>query len=121
MTRSPGACPVSPVIRPLLHGNEVTAFFATRRRRARSVPKGVATLEEGGKLKLVSKGGTERLLGVQMVSDRAADLIQLAGLGIRERTTADARVGTVDPPSHGERLIRLRRTTTTTSARCSDD
>ena len=69
---------------------------------------GRATGEEGGYLKLVFDGATERVLGVQMVSYAAAELIQLAALAIR--TGADARMLASQlsiHPSHGERLIKI--------------
>ena len=69
---------------------------------------GRATGEDGGYLKLVLDGGTERVLGVQMVSWAAAELIQLAALAIR--TGADARLLASQlsiHPSHGERLIKI--------------
>ena len=69
---------------------------------------GVATGEEGGYLKLVFEEGTERLLGAQMVSYRAAELIQLVSLAIRERTTAGTLAAQLSiHPSHGERLIKV--------------
>lgn len=64
------------------------AHRGSERAAGRQPPNGVATGEEGGYLKLVFEGGTERLLGAQMVSYRAAELIQLVSLAIRERTTA---------------------------------
>ena len=68
---------------------------------------GRATGEDGGYLKLVFDGTTEKVLGVQMVSWAAAELVQLAALAIR--TGADAQVLSSQlsiHPSHGERLIR---------------
>jgi dihydrolipoamide dehydrogenase len=69
---------------------------------------GRATGEDGGYLKLVFDGATEKVLGVQMVSWAAAELIQLAALAIR--TGADARLLSSQlsiHPSHGERLIKI--------------
>ena len=68
---------------------------------------GRATGEDGGYLKLVFDGTTEKVLGVQMVSWAAAELVQLAALAIR--TGADAQLLSSQlsiHPSHGERLIR---------------
>jgi pyruvate/2-oxoglutarate dehydrogenase complex dihydrolipoamide dehydrogenase (E3) component len=73
----------------------------------RGASNGVATGEEGGYFKLVFEDGTERLLGAQMVSYRAAELIQLVALAIRERTTAGTLAAQLSiHPSHGERLIK---------------
>lgn len=73
----------------------------------RGASNGVATGEEGGYLKLVFEGGTERLLGAQIVSYRAAELIQLVSLAIEERTTAGTLAAQLSiHPSHGERLIK---------------
>jgi pyruvate/2-oxoglutarate dehydrogenase complex dihydrolipoamide dehydrogenase (E3) component len=73
----------------------------------RGASNGVASGEEGGYLKLVFEAGTERLVGAQMVSYRAAELIQLATLAIRERTTAGALAAQLSiHPSHGERLLK---------------
>jgi dihydrolipoamide dehydrogenase len=73
----------------------------------RGASNGVATGEDGGYVKLVFEAGTERLLGAQMVSYRAAELIQLVALAIRERTTAGTLASLLSiHPSHGERLIK---------------
>jgi pyruvate/2-oxoglutarate dehydrogenase complex dihydrolipoamide dehydrogenase (E3) component len=73
----------------------------------RGASNGVATGEDGGYFKLVFEAGTERLLGAQMVSYRAAELIQLVALAIRERTTAGTLASLLSiHPSHGERLIK---------------
>lgn len=69
---------------------------------------GRATGEDGGYLKLVFDAATERVLGVQMVSYAAAELIQLAALALR--TGADARLLSSQlsvHPSHGERLLKI--------------
>ena len=69
---------------------------------------GRATGEDGGYLKLVFDGASEKVLGVQMVSYAAAELIQLAALAIR--TGADAHFLSRQlsiHPSHGERLIKV--------------
>ncbi len=69
---------------------------------------GRATGEDGGYLKLVFAAGIERVLGVQMVSYAAAELIQLAALALR--TGADAHLLSTQlsvHPSHGERLLKI--------------
>lgn len=74
----------------------------------RGASNGRATGEDAGYLKLVFDGATEKLLGVQMVSYAAAELIQLAALAIR--TGADAHLLSSQlsiHPSHGERLIKV--------------
>ncbi len=74
----------------------------------RGASNGRATGEDAGFLKLVFDASSEKLLGVQMVSYVAAELIQLAALAIR--TGADARVLSSQlsiHPSHGERLIKI--------------
>ncbi len=69
---------------------------------------GVASGEDSGYLKLVFEEGTERLVGAQIVSYRAAELIQLTTLAIRERTTAGTLAAQLSiHPSHGERLIKV--------------
>jgi len=74
----------------------------------RGASNGRATGEDAGYLKLVFDGASERVLGVQMVSYAAAELIQLAALAIR--TGADAALLSSQlsiHPSHGERLIKI--------------
>ncbi len=74
----------------------------------RGASNGRATGEDGGFLKLVFDGETEKVLGVQMVSYAAAELIQLAALAIR--TGADAHLLSSQlsiHPSHGERLLKI--------------
>lgn len=74
----------------------------------RGASNGRATGEDAGFLKLVFDGSTEKVLGVQMVSYAAAELIQLAALAIR--TGADAALLASQlsiHPSHGERLIKM--------------
>jgi pyruvate/2-oxoglutarate dehydrogenase complex dihydrolipoamide dehydrogenase (E3) component len=74
----------------------------------RGASNGVATGEDGGFLKLVFEGGTERVLGVQMVSWAAAELIQLAALAIRAGATADLLSTQLSVhPSHAERFIKI--------------
>ena len=69
---------------------------------------GRATGEDGGYLKLVFDGATEKVLGVQMVSWAAAELIQLAALAIRTGANAGLLSSQLAiHPSHGERLIKF--------------
>jgi pyruvate/2-oxoglutarate dehydrogenase complex dihydrolipoamide dehydrogenase (E3) component len=69
---------------------------------------GVATGEDGGFLKLVFEAGTERILGVQMVSYGASEDIQIAALAIRAGVTADTLATQLSiHPSHAERLIKV--------------
>lgn len=91
--------------REALHRN-VPCHVATHDLRGAS--NGRATGEDGGYLKLVFDGRTERLLGAQMVSYAAAELVQLAALAMR--TGADAGLLSRQlsiHPSHGERLIKI--------------
>ena len=74
----------------------------------RGASNGRATGEDAGYLKLVFDGATEKVLGVQMVSYAAAELIQFAALAIR--SGADAHLVSSQlsvHPSHGERLIKI--------------
>jgi pyruvate/2-oxoglutarate dehydrogenase complex dihydrolipoamide dehydrogenase (E3) component len=74
----------------------------------RGASNGVATGEDGGYLKLVFEAGTERILGVQMVAWAAAELIQLAALGIRAGVSADMLSTQLSiHPSQAERLIKV--------------
>lgn len=74
----------------------------------RGASNGVATGEDDGYLKLVFEHGTERLLGVQMVSYAAAELIQLATLALRTGATADQLSSQLAVhPSHAERFIKI--------------
>ena len=61
----------------------------------RGASNGRATGEDAGYLKLVFDGASERVLGVQMVSYAAAELIQLAALAmdLTERLGVDHRLG----------------------------
>ncbi len=69
---------------------------------------GVASGEDGGFLKLVFESATERIVGVQMVSWAAAELIQLAALAVRAGATAGMLSTQLSiHPSHGERLIKV--------------
>ncbi len=73
----------------------------------RGVSNGVASGEDGGYLKLVFDGSTQRLLGAQMVSHAAAELIQLCALAIRTGMPAHAVAAQLSiHPSHGERLLK---------------
>lgn len=74
----------------------------------RGASNGRATGEDSGYLKLVFDGPTEKVLGVQMVSYAAAELIQLAALTIRLGATAPFLSGQLSiHPSHGERLLKI--------------
>jgi len=69
---------------------------------------GVATGEDGGYLKLVFESPAERIVGVQMVSYAAGELIQLAALAVRLGATADQVATQLSiHPSHGERFIKV--------------
>jgi len=74
----------------------------------RGASNGRATGEDDGYLKLVFDGATEKVLGVQMVSYAAAELIQLAALAIHAGTDATLLSSQLSiHPSHGERLIKI--------------
>ena len=74
----------------------------------RGASNGVAVGEDDGYLKLLFEEGTERLLGVQMVSHAAAELIQLAALAVRTGATADHLSAQLSVhPSHAERFIKI--------------
>jgi pyruvate/2-oxoglutarate dehydrogenase complex dihydrolipoamide dehydrogenase (E3) component len=88
--------------------------------RARSIPchvarhdmrgasNGRATGEDDGYLSMVFDPATERLLGVQLVSYAAAELIQLAALAVRMETTAKFLAEQISVhPSHSERFIKI--------------
>jgi pyruvate/2-oxoglutarate dehydrogenase complex dihydrolipoamide dehydrogenase (E3) component len=80
---------------------------AVARHDARGSSNSVATGEEGGYFKLVFDQDTQRLVGAQMVSPAAAELIQLCALAIRSRVPASLVASQLSVhPSHGERLIR---------------
>jgi pyruvate/2-oxoglutarate dehydrogenase complex dihydrolipoamide dehydrogenase (E3) component len=80
---------------------------AVSRHDARGSSNSVATGEEGGYFKLVFDQDTQRLVGAQMVSPAAAELIQLCALAIRARVPASVVAGQLSVhPSHGERLLR---------------
>ncbi len=74
----------------------------------RGASNGRATGEDAGYLKLVFDGASEKVLGVQMVSYAAAELIQLATLAIRAGMTAPFLASQLSiHPSHGERLLKI--------------
>ena len=80
---------------------------AVSRHDARGSSNSVATGEEGGYFKLVFDQDTQRLVGAQMVSPAAAELIQLCALAIRSRVPASLVAAQLSVhPSHGERLLR---------------
>jgi glutathione reductase (NADPH) len=81
---------------------------AVARHDTRGASNGRATGEDAGYLKLIVDTATDRVVGVQMVSHAAAELIQLATLAIRSGAPAAvlAEQLTVHP-SHGERLIKI--------------
>jgi pyruvate/2-oxoglutarate dehydrogenase complex dihydrolipoamide dehydrogenase (E3) component len=69
---------------------------------------GRATGEDAGYLKLVFDGRGEKLLGAQLVSFAAAELIQLAAVAMRTGADAHALARQLSVhPSHGERLIKI--------------
>lgn len=68
---------------------------------------GVASGEDDGYLKLVFDETTQRLVGAQIVSYVAAELIQFCALAIRTRMAPDAVAAQLSiHPSHGERLLK---------------
>jgi pyruvate/2-oxoglutarate dehydrogenase complex dihydrolipoamide dehydrogenase (E3) component len=74
----------------------------------RGASNGRATGEDDGYLSLVFDPDTERLLGVQLVSYAAAELIQLGALAIRMGTTAKFLAEQISVhPSHAERFIKM--------------
>jgi len=74
----------------------------------RGSSNGRATGEDAGYLKLVFDRSTEKVLGVQMVSYAAAELIQLATLAIRAGADAQLLSSQLSiHPSHGERLLKI--------------
>jgi glutathione reductase (NADPH) len=80
---------------------------AVARHEARGSSQSVATGEEAGYFKLVLDPDSQRLVGAQMVSPEAEELIQLCALAIRSRMPAplvEAQI-TVHP-SRAERLLR---------------
>jgi glutathione reductase (NADPH) len=74
----------------------------------RGASNGRAMGEDDGYLSLVFDPETERLLGVQLVSYAAAELIQLAALAIRMKATAKFLADQISVhPSHAERFIKI--------------
>jgi len=67
-----------------------------------------ATVKSLNKTELVFEPGSERLLGVQMVSYAGAELIQLAALALRTNATAALLAAQLSVhPSHAERFIKF--------------
>lgn len=81
---------------------------AVARHETRGASNGLATGEDAGYLKLVIDTATDRVVGVQMVSFAAAELIQLAALAVRSGAPAAVLAEQLSVhPSHGERLIKI--------------
>jgi pyruvate/2-oxoglutarate dehydrogenase complex dihydrolipoamide dehydrogenase (E3) component len=79
---------------------------AVARHDARGAGRGV-TGEDTNYFKLVFDQDTDRLVGAQVVSPAAAELIQLCALAIRSRVPASVVAGQLAVhPSHGERLLQ---------------
>jgi len=79
---------------------------AVARHDTRSAGRG-GTGEDAEYFKLVFDQDTNRLVGAQVVSPVAAELIQLCALAIRSRAPAALVAGQLSVhPSHGERLLR---------------
>ncbi|MEX2221589.1 MAG: NAD(P)/FAD-dependent oxidoreductase [Candidatus Rokuibacteriota bacterium] len=80
---------------------------AVARHDARGSSHSVATGEDPGYFKLVFDQDSQRLVGAQMVSPAASELIQLCALAIRSRVPASLVEAQISVhPSRGERLIR---------------
>ena len=80
---------------------------AVSRHDARGSSQSVATGGEPDYFKLVFDQETQRLVGAQMVSSAAAELIQFCALAIRSRLPASLVESQISVhPSHGERLLR---------------
>lgn len=80
---------------------------AVARHDMRGASNGRATGQDAGYLKLLFDNESRRLLGAQMVSYAAAELIQFCALAIRSEVTADRVAAQLSVhPSHGERLIK---------------
>jgi pyruvate/2-oxoglutarate dehydrogenase complex dihydrolipoamide dehydrogenase (E3) component len=74
----------------------------------RGASNGRATGEDDGYLKLVFDAADERLLGVQMVSYAAAELIQMAAMAIGSGLTAKVLAAQLSVhPSQTERFIKI--------------
>jgi glutathione reductase (NADPH) len=79
---------------------------AVARHDARGSSNSVATGEEADYFKLIFDQDTQRLIGAQIISPAAAELIQLCALAIRSRIPAGLVAGQLSVhPSHGERLL----------------
>ena len=73
----------------------------------RGASSGVAGGENGGFLKLIFDSATQRLVGTQMISYDAEELIQFCALAIRSGATADTVAAQLSVhPTHGERLLK---------------
>ncbi len=80
---------------------------AVARHDARGSSNSVATGEDADYFKLIFDQDTQRLIGAQIVSSAAAELVQLCALAIRSRVPAGLIAGQLSVhPSHGERLLR---------------
>ena len=74
----------------------------------RGASNGVVSGEDAGYLKLVFEHGSERLVGAQMVSHAAGELIQLAALALRSGATAGQLASQLAVhPTHAERFIKV--------------
>ncbi len=80
---------------------------AVARHDAHGAGNSAATGEGADYFKLIFDQDTERLIGAQMISSAAAELIQLCTLAVRSRVPAGLVASQLGVhPSHGERLIR---------------
>ena len=80
---------------------------AVARHDARGSSQSVATGEEAGYFKLVFDQAGQRLVGAQMVSPSAEELIQICALAIRSRVPASLVETQLSVhPSRAERLVR---------------
>jgi glutathione reductase (NADPH) len=80
---------------------------AVARHDARGSSHSIATGEDAGYFKLVFDQATQRLVGAQMVSPAAEELIQLCALAIRSRVPASLVEAQISVhPSRSERLLR---------------
>ena len=80
---------------------------AVARHDAHGASNSVATGDGADYFKLIFDQDTERLIGAQIISSAAAELIQLCALAIRSRVPAGLVATQLGVhPSHGERLLR---------------
>jgi glutathione reductase (NADPH) len=80
---------------------------AVARHDARGSSTSLATGENADYFKLVFDQDSQRLVGAQMVSPGAGELIQLCALAIRSRVPASLVASQLSVhPSHGERLLQ---------------